>query len=341
MSDKITVISNYPDTQCNFKNKIINGDFSIWQRGESFSFDTKSKDVPLEKEYTADRAIAQIFGCAATYSKHVENNYSASLKIKMTNNYNDGSESVHAYVDYRQRLEFLHLYSGKELTLSFDYKSDGNGKDLEIWITRKYNSSDSELKTASKIIYLNNFFTNTEFNRYEISFKVPTFEEDGNPTYEPENSWLEIVIRHIVPDTSTPTIYLKDIQLEEGSVATGFEYVPYDVQLERCKRYYEKFTTTILKSVGPDDTFGVISYKEKRITPSIKLISPETGAIGRMSYYSYDNEDKKDIPIEIITSFTKFYLPNKTHTLIGNSNFFPKSTNDAMGTVTVELDAEL
>ena len=43
-----------------------------------------------------------------------------------------------------------------------------------------------------------------------------------------------------VVGTSGATFYITGVQLEAGTSATDFEFLPYDVSLERCLRYYEK-----------------------------------------------------------------------------------------------------
>jgi hypothetical protein len=45
-----------------------------------------------------------------------------------------------------------------------------------------------------------------------------------------------------VVGTSGATFYITGVQLEKGSVATGFDYRPYGTEELLCKRYYTKFT---------------------------------------------------------------------------------------------------
>ena len=43
-------------------------------------------------------------------------------------------------------------------------------------------------------------------------------------------------------DSATAEWYITGIQFEVGNQASEFEHVPFDVQLQRCKRYYQKLT---------------------------------------------------------------------------------------------------
>jgi hypothetical protein len=82
---------------------------------------------------------------------------------------------------------------------------------------------------------------------------------NANPSYTPPNlnvtsSWATYRIENIsIPNTmnnlvvfiwnndrdysAADSLFITDVQLEPGSVATEFEYLPYEVQEERCARY--------------------------------------------------------------------------------------------------------
>ena len=89
------------------------------------------------------------------------------------------------------------------------------------------------------------------------------------------------------------------VQLEKGTVATPFEVRPYGVELQLCQRYYEKSyasgtaagTNTVVGMVfyggfsDPAASFGVtIRYSvPKRATTTPTIYSP-TGTVGQMDY---------------------------------------------------------
>ena len=45
-------------------------------------------------------------------------------------------------------------------------------------------------------------------------------------------------------DSTSNYINITGVQLEVGKGASDFEFLPYDVQLQRCQRYYTKFIGT-------------------------------------------------------------------------------------------------
>ncbi len=47
-----------------------------------------------------------------------------------------------------------------------------------------------------------------------------------------------------IGDSTSNEWYITGVQLEVGDSATPFEHIPYDVNLRRCQRYLQKFTTS-------------------------------------------------------------------------------------------------
>ena len=75
-----------------------------------------------------------------------------------------------------------------------------------------------------------------------------------------------------VVGTSGATFYITGVQLEVGDIATPFEHRPYDMELQRCMRYYEQYAGA--NSHGGLYTSGVylghIQYKvRKRTRPTL------------------------------------------------------------------------
>jgi hypothetical protein len=81
-----------------------------------------------------------------------------------------------------------------------------------------------------------------------------------------------------VVGTSGATFYITGVQLEVGEGASDFEHLPYDVQLQRCQRYFEIMGSSgstnnayaVCAVITSTNTQGVIWFKtEKRATPTI------------------------------------------------------------------------
>ena len=92
---------------------------------------------------------------------------------------------------------------------------------------------------------------------------------------------------------------LSNVQLESGTTATDFEHLPYDVQLARCHRYYQKTydygtavgastTVSLVGSSGnaASTTTGYLSFiywfRDMRATPTV-VTYDSVGASGKIN----------------------------------------------------------
>ena len=96
-----------------------------------------------------------------------------------------------------------------------------------------------------------------------------------------------------VVGTAGATFYITGVQLETGTTATDFEHRPYDMELQRCMRYYEKscaYGTAPTNGVYDVEYLALANYQdnlncrfqvtfkvEKRATPAITLYGGATG----------------------------------------------------------------
>jgi len=77
-------------------------------------------------------------------------------------------------------------------------------------------------------------------------------------------------------DSTSNDFYITGIQLEVGDSASDFEHLPFDVQLTRCKRYYEKIqyegqVATMAATATSTAYARVESEVEKRADPTVTL----------------------------------------------------------------------
>jgi hypothetical protein len=102
--------------------------------------------------------------------------------------------------------------------------------------------------------------------------------------------------------TVNATLDFTGVQIEIGSVATDFEYIPYDTELEKCRRYYEKSyaigtkpgtsTGTNIDSIiaGQDSASLTQSglhafYAEKTFAPTVTVYT-QSGTSGSWIWYA-------------------------------------------------------
>ena len=243
-----------------FKNRIINGDFSVWQRGTSFT----------AAGYTADRWRYDTDTDDAVSISQVATDGSEPFTAQYYARVGLTAGTTGAFNKFATRLEFPKFYFGKTVTLSFWAKAD-----VAVAINAKlaFVFSGTEYSPVSQAVNVG-----TTWQRHTISFTL------GTPTGFTESGGDYLDVAFLLPVNTTVTIDVANVQLEEGDTATDFEYVPYDVQLLRCMRYYEDSfyhreagnNTTLLQLVTVQFTIP------KRVIPTI-TVKDHLGAIGKVS----------------------------------------------------------
>jgi hypothetical protein len=77
--------------------------------------------------------------------------------------------------------------------------------------------------------------------------------------------------------TSGATLYITGVQLEAGEQASGFEFMPFDIDLMRCQRYYQIPPTTNLyaqvvnRYISTDQPFAVYMRATPTITNTFQI----------------------------------------------------------------------
>lgn len=242
---------HYSEIYRGFKNRIINGDFSIWQRGASFTSSGYTADRWRYDTDTDDSATISKTATDGSEPFTSQSYATISLTAGTTGTYNK----------FSTRLEFPKLYFGKTVTLSFWAKAD-----VAATITTKlaFVFSGTEYNPVST-----NISIGTSWQRYSITFTLGTptgFAESGS-------DYLDVAL--LLPVLTAVTIDIANVQLEEGDTATDFEHMPYDVQILRCMRYYYKDDNHVyLWLYGGSSSYAGYSKQflvEMRVIPTINI----------------------------------------------------------------------
>jgi hypothetical protein len=262
-----------------FRNKIINGDFQIWQGGTTFTTDAVGTII-----YTADQIYAQALfpgnGATQTVTKEmsiVPSGATACLKSVVSTavpaNYSRMLLGLTFEDKESQKL------AGKVVTVSMQVRGIGNIDKIQL--VSLYSTSGGKATYGATQIALTTSTINTSaFTRATLTFTVPsaaTLTASGTLglyfIYYKSSGTVESV---------GDGIYLGDIMLEEGSVATPFERRPYGLELSLCQRYYEVSGTNTYLTIENGQAFApftagianVVSYKfatPKRVPPTCRV----------------------------------------------------------------------
>ena len=325
-----------------FKNRIINGDMRIDQRNAG-----ALKNPAVNATYYLDRWYA-ISGAASKYS--IGQNAGAVTPPAGFINYL-GCTSLSAYTvgaseqfTIRQAIEGLNISdlawgtaSAKTITISAQVRSSLTG----TFGGSIYNNAGDRSYPFTYSIPTANTWTSisvtiagdtsgTWLTTSGVGIYVGFSIGAGATVSGTAGSWSSTLYRSAtggvsVVGTSGATFYLTGVQLEVGSLATGFEYNDYGRQLIQCQRYYEK-TYDIGTVPGTATTAGTITsfpstyalyfvgaFKvTKRTTPTVTYYSTFAGAAGN---YSINNTS--DAAITALSAGTN-YFSSYTATLPGN-----------------------
>jgi len=258
----ITKIPAAGFTGNNFRNIIINGDMSIAQRGTSATGLTNGSNG----YHTIDRWRFQESGSPTaefTMSQDTDvptgQGFAKSLKMDCTTAQNPIGSSDAIYIEQRiegQNLQYIKkgTANAQSLTVSFWVKSNKTG-DFGIAL---YDNDNARI--------IGNIYTINSANTWEK--KTVTFAGDTTGTLDNNNENSLSVWFHLdagadrksadntiwgassstkqaygqtvnLADNTANEWYITGVQLEAASASSDFEFLPYDVNLRRCERYYK------------------------------------------------------------------------------------------------------
>jgi hypothetical protein len=195
----------------NFRNLIINGDMSIAQRGTS-SDGSSAYLIDRFKKYTATTGNG-----AVSQSTDAPSGFEYSQAIVMS-----GSSS---FIQTGQQIELKNIRHalGQQVTFSFYYKSS---IDIIFRVRTRTDTEDASTIFSSPVAHTETFSSTGTWTRGTKTFTLASNIKAIS---------VEFATGAVV---SGDSFYLTGLQLEVGTSASDFEFLPYDVNLQRCQRYY-------------------------------------------------------------------------------------------------------
>ena len=212
------------DKLSGFKNHIINGGFDVWQRGTSFDGDHDG--------FSADRWIL-----AADDDDH---DFTLSKDIKGAK-CEIGSTLSENFL-LKQPMENLNRFVNKTMTLSVTIEAE---VDTVIELGSVSQQTDSNYSYDSS---QSGIFTVLAGSTQRLSKTIDIPDLFPSDAKDPVNSFCQFYV-NILTESSVGVSYIRDVQLEEGSVATPFEQRPYGLELSLCQRYYLQDYVTIIAAI--------------------------------------------------------------------------------------------
>jgi len=277
--------------QSAFKNIIINGSMDISQRG------TSQSSITSNGYYTADRMNIMNEGIGTfTVSQSTDvpsgQGFAKSMKFDCTTanaSPSSGFLGVGQSIE-GQNLQYLKkgTSSAESLTLSFWIKSTKTGTyvvelydpDNNRTIAQSYTISSASTWEKKTLTYAGDTIgaldnDNNNSLRVNILFGAGTEYTSGSlqTAWGSRSNTRRAVGQVNLADSTSNELYITGIQLEAGTSASDFEFLPIDVNLARCQRYFEKMlpeTMIMLRYSGSTSFGNAGNFKvTKRATPSL------------------------------------------------------------------------
>jgi len=261
------------------KNKIINGDFGVWQRGTSFS-------NPATAAYTSDRwsVVYDGTGATRTISRQTFTPATAPVAGYEYPYFYRYAQSVAGtggnYNLFQTRLEDVRTFAGRTVTISFWGKAAATTSIVKLNLEQEFGSGGSPSATVDNDIAGTNFSLTTSWQRFTVTTTVPSITGKTVGTTTPGFLGLRVWI----PVNATFTLDFFGFQIEESSVATAFQTATGTLQgeLAACQRYYQRIVSTgganpffgqgtASSSTAP--YFAVILGTTMRTTPTVLDVS--------------------------------------------------------------------
>lgn len=221
------------------KNKIINGDFGIWQRGTSFSgFATGM--------YTADRWSGLFINNTVTVSRQAFTTGSAPVagyESQYFFRYNRTVVNSGTPDYFGQNIENVRTFAGQTVTLSF-WAKGSTAFSIQAYYDQNFGSGGSSTVGSSA----GTFNVTTSWQRFTFTTTLASISGKTIGT----NDKLQLVYL-VGTAAGTVSLDLWGVQVEAGSKATPFQTASggsIQSELAMCQRYY--FRT------GATDTYGVM-----------------------------------------------------------------------------------
>jgi hypothetical protein len=279
-----------------FKNLIINGDMSIAQRGTSVS------SVTTTGYRTCDR-FQPVMSSAGTWtisqSTDVPTGEGFATSFKMDCTTADASLSASDYLIVRTLLEGQNLQklkfgtsSAESLTLSFWVRSNKTGI-YAVWFYAdvgnksfsKTYTIDSADTWEKKTITINGDTASSFSNNNSIGLRINWYLASGTtytsgtlPTdWQTDSNGDRAVGQVNLADNTANEWYITGVQLEVGTSASDFEFLPYDLNLDRCERYYQILAGMVGQHNGTDSHLAISFRKQMRAQGTLSCPSNTIG----------------------------------------------------------------
>jgi hypothetical protein len=244
--------------QPTFRNAIINGDFSVWQRGTTqttsgYGSDDRWTNSHVGDLKTASRGTFTLGQTAVPGNPRFFSNTIFAPNVGAAN-----------YVAKQHRIEGVRSFSGKNVRLSFWAKALSAAIPIAVDFAQGFGTGGSP-SAAVTGIGAQKFNLTTSWQKFTATVAIPsvagkTIGTSGTDGLE-LSFWFsagsDYNSRTATLGPQGGEVQLALVQVEEGTVETTFEFLPPGIMLVLCQRYFQSAqvgsysTTTYIGGAWP------------------------------------------------------------------------------------------
>jgi hypothetical protein len=289
-----------------FRNIIINGDMSIAQRSTSASSITSSGYHALDRHRLAISSLG-----TWTISQDTDvpsaQGFAKSMKFDCTTADASPSASDVMWVQHRiegQNLQYLKkgTANAESLTLSFWVKSNKTGTyiaeledtDNSRHIAKSYtinSASTWEKKTITFAGDTTGTLTNDNNTSLELHFYLgagTNYTSGTLATSWASNTDANRAVGQVnLADSTSNEWYITGVQLEAGQTASEFEFLPVDVNLQRCQRYYQILNNGVNQSWGMAFNYTSNQVRGSQVLNTVMRSTPSIDQVTGTDRYGF------------------------------------------------------
>ena len=301
----------------NFRNILINGDMSIAQRGTSAS--TASGYQTVDR-FQFNNSSLGVWTVSQSTTVPTGQGFAKSFKVDCTTA--DASPAASDFLFLMQKIEGQNLQylkkgtsSAEQLTASFWVRSNKTGTyicelqdmDNSRTVSKSYTISSADTWEKQTLTFpadTTGAFDNDNANSLQLNLYLAVGSDRSSGTLATTWASTTAANRAVgqvnLADSTSNEWYVTGIQLEAGTAASDFEFLPVDVNLKRCQRYFEKSyqMADAPGTSGSGGSYGlqfggatanidasIIMSTRKRATPTLTVYDL-AGTSNKASYYT-------------------------------------------------------
>ena len=242
---------------------IINGDMSIAQRGTSVTGVNTNNGFPTLDRFQIGFTSSGTYDMSQSTDVPSGKGFSSSLKIKCAStdtSIASGDEFIIQQRIEAQNLQYLKFGTSNAENLTLSFYAKAVNKTGTYCVHLQKNDSTSAY-------FYSEFSVTTSWQKFSISIPANSVVQSSGGAISNDNGIGIIVMFFLMNGSSTQgtdakdqwsttnhrtssnqvnfldstsnEFYITGVQLEAGTTASDFEFLPVDVNLQRCQRYFQ------------------------------------------------------------------------------------------------------